>query len=102
MTRRRQLLAALGTATTASLAGCGEIAGLPGQDSSDDCPPYDPVVTRRPAWRTRYGGPVNTAMIAADAAPPADPSPAWRFPIETHVGYHTPIVADGTAYMHDG
>jgi outer membrane protein assembly factor BamB len=99
MTRRRRVLGALVTAATLSLAGCESVLDTGGDGES--CPPYDPVAVDRTAWPGRYGGPSNTGMVATEAGPESDPTPEWRFTIETHVGYHTPIVADGTVYVHD-
>ena len=98
MTRRRRLLGALGTAATLPLAGCASVLDVGGGEA---CPPYDPAGTDRTAWPSRYGGASNTATVAADAGPGTDPTAEWRFTIETHVGYHTPLVAGGTVYAHD-
>ncbi|MFB6172902.1 MAG: PQQ-binding-like beta-propeller repeat protein [Haloarculaceae archaeon] len=99
MTRRRRVLGSLGAAAALSLAGCGEIADV--GDGGEACPPYDPIRTDRTAWTNRYGGAANTATAAAEGGPGNEPTAEWRFPIETHVGYHTPVVADGTVYVHD-
>jgi outer membrane protein assembly factor BamB len=99
MTRRRRVLGALGAAASLSLAGCSGVTES--GDESGACPEYDPSETDRTDWPGRYGGAANTATAAAAAGPGSEPTAEWRFPVETHVGYHTPVVADGTVYVHD-
>jgi outer membrane protein assembly factor BamB len=99
MTPRRRVLGALGAAASLALAGCSTVSESGGESGA--CPEYDPDETDRTDWPSRFGGAANTATAASEARPGSEPTAEWRFPIESHVGYHTPIVADGTVYVHD-
>lgn len=97
---RRRLLATLGTTTMAGLAGCGGSA-LDEAAGDGSCPPYDPVEPSRSDWRGKLGPPTNTATVAPEAVPEGELTLAWEAAVETHVGHHVPVVADGTVYAHD-
>lgn len=95
---RRHLLEGIGAGMAGSVAGCIQTTGSP---ETGACPSHDPVETPNREWATHRGAATGTAKVAEDAAPESDLTLDWTFPIETHVGYHTPIVSDGTVYVHD-
>jgi outer membrane protein assembly factor BamB len=100
---RRELLGSLGAAGIASVAGCAsdESSDPDGTDSVGSCPAYEPTVSPTPGWTTRLGGPQGTGTVQEDAMPGATPSHDWTFEFETAIGYHTPVVVDGTVYVSD-
>lgn len=95
---RRRLLAVAGTGTVAGVTGCIQRTG---PLATGDCPGYDPAAATTTDWTTRMGTPAGTATVAPAAAPRRELTLDWSVPLETHVGYHTPVVADGTVYVHD-
>lgn len=97
---RRRVLATLGAASVACLAGCRGSA-LDDALSDGSCPPYDPVEPSRLDWPGKFGSPTNTGTVASSAVPEGALTLAWEATVETHVGHHVPVVADGTVYAHD-
>jgi outer membrane protein assembly factor BamB len=97
---RRRLLASLGTASVAGLAGCN-VTVLDDGSETGSCPVYDPVEPSTTAWRGQLGPPTNTGTVASAAVPEGDLTLDWEATIPTHVGHHVPVVADGTVYAHD-
>ncbi|WP_284009470.1 PQQ-binding-like beta-propeller repeat protein [Haloarcula pelagica] len=100
---RREVLGALGAAGLAGVAGCAS-DGSSDDDSSESvgsCPPYDPTVSPTAGWTTRLGGRRGTSTVPANAMPGPEPSRDWTFEFDTAIGYHTPIVVDGTVYVSD-
>lgn len=99
---RRHVIGAIGVTSLAGLAGC--ISSVYEDDSSttdSECPSYEPTAATATDWRGVHGPSTNTGTVAADAVPEGELTVDWTVPVKTHVGHHVPIVADGTAYVHD-
>ncbi|WP_148416650.1 PQQ-binding-like beta-propeller repeat protein [Haloferax sp. KTX1] len=97
---RRRLLASLGSAVAIGATGC---LGTRSEynPTNGECPEYDPVEPATTDWRGVMGPTTNTGAVAAEAVPEGDLTIDWTAPVETHVGHHVPVVADGTVYVHD-
>ncbi|AKU09325.1 MULTISPECIES: outer membrane protein assembly factor BamB family protein [Haloferax] len=97
---RRRLLASLGSAAAVGAAGC---LGTRSEHNptSGECPEYDPVEPATADWRGVMGPTTNTGAVASEAVPEGDLAVDWTVPVETYVGHHVPVVADGTVYVHD-
>lgn len=110
---RRRILAALGTGAVGSTAGCAALGGDSGERAASgggggdggggdgSCSPYDPLSVSRTTWPAAHGGVDGAGTVAASAVPDGELTQDWRVELDTHVGYHVPVVDDDTVYVHD-